>query len=858
MIRILGAWLAGTLATRAVRLCGVALGIALAAALLAALTAFASASARNATATAAASVPVDWIVEVPSADAGARVETAVRAATGVRRVLRVDVVRARSLSTSTADGEQRTGSALVVTNADALARAFPGLLRTMLGSSHGVAIAQQTASNLHASVGTTVTIDLPQGTVRVRVDRVVDLAAPAFAAPIAGGTAPDDVLFLPDATPLAPASARTRYLVAIARDLPSDPLAATAEVRRRERNLSLRLGGIASIADPLAAALDAARADALYGRLLFLFFGAPGVVLAAIVTIGAAWAGVERRRRDRALLGLRGAGPRTSALFLFGEGALVALLAVVAAVPLTIAALRALGTDGLGTTALATILICAAAAGALWIAPALEPPRANHGMSSPRADAPWWERRGIDLILVALAAIEYTRSALTNFQVVVAPEGVVAASVSYEAFVAPLCAWAGGTLLAGRLARAALKRARGPLAALLRPLAGPIAPPLAAALVRDRTRLAAGAMTVALAVAFAVSVATFAATYDAQARIDAELTNGSDVKLAAGAGRDLAALVPEIRKRTGVAAVTPLLHRPAYVGSDLQDLFGIDRNTIAAAAPLRDAFFAGGMREALAALGAHDDAILVSDETANDYALHPGDLVRLRLRDARGRWQLVPFRFAGIVREFPTAPKDAFLVANASYVAAATHDPRVDTLLVRAAGDPAALANALTPLAAAHGARLDRLDDAMRRIGANLVAVDLRGLARIELAAGFVLVLATAGLLWALEIRERRRSAAVLGALGAPPRTVLAVFAGEGLVRVVFGCAAGAVLGAVIANILVRLLTGVFDPPPESATYPAGYLIAIVLGAAVAGTVAVVAASESVRRAGINALEPGA
>src|SRR5262249_62166242 len=44
------------------------------------------------------------------------------------------------------------------------------------------------------------------------------------------------------------------------------------------------------------------------------------------------------------------------------------------------------------------------------------------------------------------------------------------------------------------------------------------------------------------------------------------------------------------RRRSG-AAVQPMMHRFAYVGNDLQDLFGINPRTIGTATPMSDAFF---------------------------------------------------------------------------------------------------------------------------------------------------------------------------------------------------------------------------------------------------------------------------
>src|SRR5207253_7922506 len=89
------------------------------------------------------------------------------------------------------------------------------------------------------------------------------------------------------------------------------------------------------------------------------------------------------------------------------------------------------------------------------------------------------------------------------------------------------------------------------------------------------------------------------------------------------------------------------------------------------------------------------DAVLVSAETVRDFQLHPGDAVTLRLRD--GRTQAVrniAFHYAGVVKEFPTAPRDSFLVANADYVAEATGSDAVGAVLLDTGGaSPATVAD---------------------------------------------------------------------------------------------------------------------------------------------------------------------
>ena len=114
-----------------------------------------------------------------------------------------------------------------------------------------------------------------------------------------------------------------------------------------------------------------------------------------------------------------------------------------------------------------------------------------------------------------------------------------------------------------------------------------------------------------------------------------------------------------------------MMHRYAYVGADLQDLYGIEPTAIGRVTTMANAYFANGdAKAALAKLAATPDGVLVSEETVNDFQLNQGDKLNLRLQSAVDhQYHVVPFTFVGVVREFPTAPKDSFLVANAVYVA---------------------------------------------------------------------------------------------------------------------------------------------------------------------------------------------
>ena len=284
----------------------------------------------------------------------------------------------------------------------------------------------------------------------------------------------------------------------------------------------------------------------------------------------------------------------------------------------------------------------------------------------------------------------------------------------------------------------------------------------------------------------------------------------------------------------------PLQHRFAYVGADLQDLYGVNPQTITRATTVTDQYFQGGTAAALLdRLVAAPDSILVSAETVTDFQLQPGDLLRLRLPDARtGAPVTVPFHYAGIVTEFPTAPKDSFLVANASYVAAATGSDAVGAFLVDTGGHDSSAVAARIRAELGPDATVTDIATVRGTVGSSLTAVDLAGLTRVELGFALGLAAAAGGLVLALGLTERRRSFAIATALGARPGQLRRLVTAETVVLAVAGLLAGAATGWVLSEMLVAVLTGVFDPPPAALSVPWTYL-----GAVAAITLAALAAA---------------
>jgi putative ABC transport system permease protein len=860
-------WIRGVLARRFLRVAGAAAGIMLTVALLAAMALFLANASTSMTARAISALPIDWQVQMISGADPDLIGKALADAAPLKAVHQVRYVDVTGFEAQTGGTTQTTGPGQVIAFDGGYSRDFPAEIRPLSGSIEGVLIAQQTAANLHAGPGDTVSIKrigLPAA--EVKVAGVIDLpdadslfqavGLPAQAAPQAP---PDNVLVLPrddwqrlfdPQQKMRPDTARLQLHVRLAHQaLPPDPVAAYTFVTGAQRNLEARVVGQALVADNLGSRLGAVREDALYASVLFLFLGLPGIALAIALTFAVTSSGAARRRMEQALLRVRGATTKRILSLSAAEAAIAAIggTALGLAGALTSARI-APGLHGTLSMNAPTLLLVGFFGLLLGFVAFLFPAWRDARWASVsaarrtviRTGTPLWQRLWLDILLLAAAGLFFWQSASTGYQIVLAPEGVAATSVDYKAFIAPALFWLGMALLTMRLSGAIIARNGRLLRAILAPVSGALAPVVSAALSRQPQRLTIAIAMTALAISFATSTAIFNTTYKAQARIDAELTNGSDVTVfgtsAKPAGPYLAALaaLPE------AAAAQPMQHRFAYVGADLQDLYGIDPKRIERATNLSDAYFGGASaRGMLDQLASTPDGVLVSEETVQDFQLQQGDTINLRLIDARDhQYHPVAFKFIGVAREFPTAPKDSFLVANAAYVTRMTGSNVSEYVLMRARANPAALARqASSALTFDPSLKVTDIGQVAHLIGSSLTAVDLGGLTTIELGFSVVMAAAAAGLMLALGFIERRRPFAILNAIGAKPRQLAAFLWGEGLLIVVGGLIFGLLSGFLTAWMLVKLLTGVFDPPPEALSIPwlyLGFMLCLVVASVVA------------------------
>lgn len=862
------------------------IGTTLATALVTAVLLFGVASSTTLTTRALAAVPVDEQVVLAQGADRQRATAVVTADPAVRAAMPVDVAHFDAAERNGGGSATQTSGGVIV-GIEPRYPAATGWFGTVSGNvaPGSVAISRDLSSNIGAVAGDRVTFHLAGGTpVDLTVSGIIDttgadlVLGPLDAAHRAAGANPpanvavmdiNDVersilAHIPPGTlssgssdtgvagaPLPafapePAAIREIHLQLDHSLVPGDPAAASNWLDGVRRRLDRSGAGAFQVVDDATATLEPIAADLAWGQVLFLFLALPGVLVALGLERLAADATRDPTRRHVAWLRSHGATTRTLSIVLIGSTTLAALVgALIGALVGGLVASAFYGGDLASSGSAASIasvaigaIVAMTAIGAVTAGLALRGDLARQIASADQAlvrqRPPVWQRYRLDLVLLVAGVAAFIL--VPQVRPVVTAEGNPTVSLALSAFVAPCLLWAGSTLLLLRLT-GMISHVRWVRTGLRR--GGGITGELAAASISSRSSSVGPiVVVVALAVGFAISILVFDATYVQQQHVDARLTLGADLKATPSATVGSAAA--QQSAGPGVIASTPFVDRIVYVGPEAQDLLAIDPAELPQVAPLADSFFSGiTANDAMATLRAKPDGILVSAETARDYSIVPGDRVRIRVPDANGNLRQVDFQMVGVALEFPTAPKDAFLVANLDWVRRQTGDERISFVLASANGDPVdagrRLAGRLGP-----GWTVEDLTSTTARLANEVTSVDLSRLVLVDL--GFALLIVGIGTMLFLgaAFADRSGELATLAAVGAEPRQLLGSLWIEAGAIIGVAIAAGIATGLIIGAILVSVLTGIFDPAPSWPSLPI-LAVAVVVGLTALGAALAVA-----------------
>ena len=647
--------------------------------------------------------------------------------------------------------------------------------------------------------------------------------------------------------------------------LATDPTLAAVKTQGLKRSIERLEPGRVSVIDNLSDALVAATGDSILAKVLFLFLGLPGVLVAAYLSRYAGGLLAEARRREQATLRARGAQPRHLISDLTYTALGIAILGSALGLAIGLATtVLVLGPAALTSASQQSFLLSAAVsigAGVVITLLAVYLPgrRAlarEAGLERREMQAapvaPVWLRMKLDLVFLAAAAAVWIITSLAGGFKLTPAEGQ-SVSLSFYTLLAPLLAWLGITLLAVRLllwGTGRLRLSRGKAAGRLTRWT------LLRSVSRRSLALGSGIIALSLAVAFGSSLALFIATYEAQKQADARFVVGSDIRVTPSAlAQQSPAFSTQLQGVGGVTAVTPVAQTSsAIVGTDKRSLVSIDAAAFPQVATLQDSFFPnGGAAAAMSALRNDPAGALVSVEMAKTFNIQPGDRINVQLADRTGRMVPVTLHAVGIVKDFPGFAQGIDMVGNLAFYQSTTGVSTVSLFLVHTSDpSPAAVAHVADLIKAGPGRSAPLLVEttatAFNRDQSSLTAVNLRGLGGLQAVYTALISAAAIGIFVFGLLLQRRKEYVTMRAIGIRMAQLWGLVFGEAAFVALASLLIGTITGAVMAYMFVKILAPLFTILPTSLTVPADQLATLVTLVLGGMALSVALAARSLRR----------
>lgn len=739
----------------------------------------------------------------------------------------------------------------------------------------------EAARSLNANPGSTVLLTVPgrPQPIELRVGGVVDIS---LADSLWTSRVPDsqgDFIYVPNAVVVPPELFDTAIVPALRQDsaapipvlknppiveldakvdralLKSNPALALTRTRGLRRTIERIAPGQTFVIDNLSSRLTVAIGDATSAKVLFLFLGLPGVLLAAFITGYAGTLVAQAQRREIAVLRSRGAESRHLVKLLTVKTLVIATVGSLAGLGLGLLTLLALFGRGVITSTAPSDLLFSAviAAGLGFLATALalyipgrlalrrevSEERREFGVVRPA----FWLRWRLDIILLFVAGLIET---VTWFGGGFTPNQAEnqALSLSFYVLLAPILAWIGATLLGARLVM--MLAARLPIRS--RGFGGVVGGILGRGLKRRSRGMASGAIGVALALAFGTSVAVFVATYHAEKQADSAFTVGSQIRVTPSVlSPQPPAFASRLEQVPGVAAATPVMFHihNAAVGTDRKDLALIDPGTLERAVNLHESFLCPatvrglpglalpqggnfcdlGAAAAMAAMRSDPSAVLVDWEMFRDYNMNIGDPLKLTLTDVYGHDTPVVFHIAARFRAFPGFPQHVDMVGNLARYQQATGYQQADLFFVKTKDQSLPGVTSVAAAIRSGPGRSEPLfvtttSEAIDKEQSTLAALNLNGLGSLDSIYTALMSAAAISIFVFGLMLERRKEYVTLRALGIRVRQLQALVVVEAALIAVLGVTIGMTVGIGMAYLFVQVLRPVFTLPPEHLSLP--------------------------------------
>lgn len=653
--------------------------------------------------------------------------------------------------------------------------------------------------------------------------------------------------------------------------LPADPGRAVLQTEALRRQVERQFPGQIKAVDNLSGALNAAKADALSAKILFIFLGLPGVALAAYLSKFAADLFADAQRREIGLLRTRGATPRQITAIIAATSGFLAAGGSVLGLLFGVGILIFAGSGASqGISPLApgfdwgAFLNSAAAAFLAGMVltffaafiPAFGAMRREviqeRRTVRRKEQAPFWKRAFLDIILLVAAGVVLFVTQINGGFKPSGTEGA-AISLSFYIFLAPFFAWIGLTLLTLRLLESGLNTASQTIANGFGEVFGEIGEVAGKSIARRASRVGSAATIIALTLSFGISLALFQSTYTSEKRLDSQYVVGSDIRFTPALNTPQLPDFARDLQIPGVSAVTAVARdTQALVGSEKNTVYGIDVATFRKAAYLPDSFFVdgtaqktldalrnhttnyapGSAAQVLAALANTPNGVIISVEQAEKYNIQVGDPVLLRLYNRQTQqYHDVQAKAVGLFVYFPTSSQDSDFILNRDFMTHSSGNPAMDYFLIKTNGQPSSVASVSAALAAKFKnslpVRIQNTDTVVKTEESSLTSLNIGGLGSMELLYTVLVVSLGLAIFLLAMINERRREFGAMRALGANLRHLRRFLFAEAVTIGGLSLVVGGVVGILLARLLVMLLGVIFTIPARGLIWPGSELLAL-------------------------------
>jgi putative ABC transport system permease protein len=400
--------------------------------------------------------------------------------------------------------------------------------------------------------------------------------------------------------------------------------------------------------------------------------------------------------------------------------------------------------------------------------------------------------------------------------------------------LAPFFLWIGLTLLLSRILAGGVSRGASVIQKMLHSIFGDLGKMAGKSIIRRAPKIASAIVIVSLALSFGISLSIFINTYQTQKSTDARYSLGSDIKvtIASGIHQQPAAFAQMIEQVSGVTAASPVQLSQAYVGSTLQNVYGIDPQTYVNASDMPDSYFVNiSANQAMADMASIQNGALVSEEMAKAYDIVPGDPIIISLANTatvNGPTVETRLQVVGIIRFFPTATNDTFVVMNQNFMQTITRNDKISYFLVRTSASPHDVAASIQDkLGSQVSMKTEDIDTAILALGNSMTSLNLKGLGNIE--QGYSVIIISLGLMIFLlsMVYERAKEFGAMRAIGGSVKQIERVLWSESLTVGVLSIGIGGIIGLPLGKVFVSLLKVLYTIPPKGIVIPFGALFAL-------------------------------